>query len=232
MKDTVDPHRNNDPPAVYRERPDPLHVEPRYHGRAAGTRALAGAALVLAAAGCGRTGLGVDDYDAQVWFVDGAAELDAGPDATSPPDSGPGHCVPTAETCNGKDDDCNGVVDDGIAAVPCEGGGQSYCVAGHMSQCPKRCEACIPGSERVCFLSYCRYWGTQTCAADGRGFGYCKEGSPPAACKSVASSDQDSPALEQCCLDAGACCVDTYDLDHDGNTSEMLGQCDDVKCVP
>lgn len=196
-------------------------------------------ALLLLATACGRTGLGYDEADAQIWFIDAgpdAAPLaDAGPDATPSADAArpdAAGCVPKPEICNGVDDDCNGVVDDGIPSIACQGGGQSYCVAGHMSQCPKRCEACVPGSERVCYLSYCRYWGTQTCAADGRGFGYCHEASPPSECKSVASSHQDSPELEQCCIDAGYCCIDTYDLDHNGNHSEMLGQCDNVTCAP
>ncbi len=234
----MEPLRNEDGDRGRRARRDrafTLEVESARYARLSWLVLLLAA---LAATACGRTGLGYDDYDAQIWFLDAgpdAAPLaDAGPDATPLPDAGhdaPG-CVPKPETCNGVDDDCNGVVDDGIASVACEGGGQSYCVAGHMSQCPKRCEACVPGSERVCFLSYCRYWGTQTCAADGRGFGYCHEASPPSECKSVASDHQDSSELEQCCVDAGYCCIDTYDLDHDGNHSEMLGQCDNVTCGP
>lgn len=142
----------------------------------------------------------------------------------------PPNCVPHDETCNGKDDDCNGQVDDGIAPVPCPGGGERYCVAGRMSACPTRCETCVPGSERVCFLSYCTYWAAQVCAADGRSFGVCRERSVPSECRSVAEQHKDSPELEQCCIDNGYCCRDEYDLDNDGNRSEMLGQCDDVSC--
>lgn len=192
--------------------------------------------LVALIAACGRTGLYADDPDAGAWFTDAAEDepppRDAAWDAPreAPPDVL--GCAPEPEACNGVDDDCNGLIDDGLASEPCEGGGRSYCVAGRMSQCPRRCEACVPGSTRVCFLSYCRYWGTETCAADGRSFSYCREGSPPPACKQTAKEHQASAALEQCCVDAGYCCRDSYDLDHDGNRAEMLGQCEDVACGP
>jgi hypothetical protein len=142
------------------------------------------------------------------------------------------NCTPTTETCNGKDDDCNGQVDDGVPPIPCAGGGSQYCVAGGFSACPQRCETCIPGSERVCFLSYCTYWATQKCAADGRSFGTCRERHVPAACASASDRYKESPELEQCCIDHGYCCHDDYDLDRDGNTDEMLGSCDEVSCHP
>src|SRR5262249_42252651 len=131
--------------------------------------------------------------------------------ATMPP-----NCVPHDETCNGIDDDCNGEVDDGIAPIPCPGGGERYCVAGRFSECPTRCETCIPGSERVCFLSYCTYWAAQTCTADGRSWGVCRERHVPSECSGVATKNKDSPELEQCCIDKGYCCRDEYDLNHDG----------------
>jgi hypothetical protein len=147
--------------------------------------------------------------------------------STAPPPPG---CTPHDETCNGVDDDCNGEVDDGIAAVPCPGGGERFCVAGRFSACPTRCETCIPGSERICFLSYCTYWAAQTCAADGRSFGVCRERHVPPECDGVATKQHDSAPLEQCCIDKGYCCRDEFDLDHDGNRSEMLGKCDEVSC--
>jgi len=142
----------------------------------------------------------------------------------------PPNCVPLEETCNGIDDDCNGQVDDGIAAIPCPGGGERFCVAGRFSACPTRCEACIPGSERVCFLSYCTYWAGQVCASDGRSFGACRERRLPPECKEIALKYKASPELERCCLDNGYCCRDEFDFDNDGNTGEMLGKCDEVSC--
>jgi hypothetical protein len=153
------------------------------------------------------------------------------PPAKEPPvTTRPKGCTPHPETCNGVDDDCDGEIDQGLPAIPCAGGGEQYCIAGRLSACPVRCEACIPGSERVCFLSYCTYWATQTCASDGRSFGVCREKHVPAECEDIAKANKDSAALEQCCLDKGYCCRDEYDLDHDGDSHEMLGSCDEVSC--
>ena len=106
-------------------------------------------------------------------------------------------------------------------------------MAGRYSDCPQRCEVCVPGSARTCFTSFCTYWGTQPCAPDGRSFGACQEAkSVPPECEAIAKSMQRSAALEQCCLDNGYCCVDTFDLDNDGDHNEMLGNCEAVSCVP
>jgi hypothetical protein len=149
-----------------------------------------------------------------------------------PPVTTPPECVPETETCNGKDDDCDGQVDENITPLPCAAGGQQYCVAGRFSACPTRCDACIPGSERVCFHSYCTYWAVQTCSADGQSFSACREELVPPECEGVSSRFKSSRELEQCCLDNGYCCRDDHDIDGDGNRSEMLGRCDEVSCVP
>jgi hypothetical protein len=152
------------------------------------------------------------------------------PDAARTPP--PAECIPEQELCNGRDDDCNGRVDDDLAPIPCPGGGERWCIAGRYSACPTRCDLCIPGSERVCFLSYCTYWATQTCAADGRSFGTCREHEVPPECESTADRHKSSRELEQCCIDKGYCCLDEHDIDRDGNRSEMLGACGEVSCVP
>jgi hypothetical protein len=141
-------------------------------------------------------------------------------------------CVPAEEICNGIDDDCNGQIDDGIAPIPCPAGGFRYCVAGRTSACPTRCEVCVPGSHRVCLVSYCLYWGTQTCAADGRSFGPCREQRPPAECDGTARAHGASPELEKCCVDQGYCCLDAYDLDGDGDRGDLVGSCGGVSCEP
>jgi hypothetical protein len=146
-----------------------------------------------------------------------------------PVDAGP-VCVPQPETCNGVDDNCDGRIDEDQPAIPCPNGGSRYCVGGRYSECPRRCEVCIPGSQRECFTSFCTFWGTQTCASDGRSFGPCKETTPPAVCQAVADKQKKSPELEQCCLDHGMCCVDEFDLDNDGDRTEMIGRCDSVMC--
>ncbi len=141
-------------------------------------------------------------------------------------------CHPQPETCNGVDDDCNGKVDDGLPAIPCPNGGERYCVSGSYSACPRRCEVCVPGSERECFTSFCTFWGTQSCASDGRSFGPCKESTVPAECKAITDQDKHSPELETCCIAQGLCCLDEFDLDNDGDRTEMLGRCDSVTCGP
>ena len=185
------------------------------------------AALAVAALGfaCSRTGLPLDFDDGP---LDGAVaalpllDFDAGV-AVGPA------CTPEEETCNGRDDDCDGDVDE-VTPIPCPGGGSRYCVGGQMSECPRRCDVCLPGSLRICFTTYCTFWGEQTCAADGRGFGPCVEERVPRGCEDVAMEHQNSPELEQCCIDKGYCCMDDFDLDSDGDRRELLGRCDEVSC--
>lgn len=205
-------------------------------------------ALLLGAVACARTGLDPGDAEelgnaAQSGGSDsggasGAAT--AGARTRPEPSSGAGTggaatvvepppCTPTAEQCNGRDDDCNGAVDD-LPAQACPGGGFRFCVAGRLSECPRRCEACVPGAVRVCQNSFCSFWGEQECAADGQGFGRCREAEPPPECAAVARKFQHSRELEQCCVDNGHCCVDEFDLDHDGSRGEMLGACGDIAC--
>jgi hypothetical protein len=194
--------------------------------------------------GCSRTGLdaegleGADDLGIDVRPAPDATDekpdlRDAGRDNSTPTEAWPDvRCVPAEEQCNGVDDDCNGQVDDGILPVPCPSGGFRYCVGGRLSACPSRCEVCVPGSQRVCFISYCLYWGTQTCAADGRGFGPCREQRPPVECDVTARTHGASRELERCCVDHGYCCLDAYDLDSDGDRGDVLGSCGGVLCDP
>jgi hypothetical protein len=163
---------------------------------------------------------------------DAAPDLRPEAPAERPPvEAGP-VCHPQPETCNGVDDDCDGRVDQDLPAIPCPDGGNRYCVSGRYSECPRRCEVCVPGSQRECFTSFCTFWGSQACASDGRTFGPCKESKPPFECQAVANQSKKSPELEQCCLDQGLCCVDEFDLDKDGDHTEMLGNCDSVMCGP
>jgi hypothetical protein len=192
---------------------------------------------VILAASCGRTDLDLLDWGTGLpdssfagtggGPADAAQELPVLPDAERP---APPTCQPAEETCNGRDDDCNGQVDD-VPGIPCPGGGFRYCVAGRLSECPQRCEKCLPGSERICYISYCKFWAVQTCAADGRSFGICREDDPPPECREIARTKHDSPELEQCCIDAGHCCLDEFDLDKDGDRNEMLGACEEVACT-
>lgn len=193
--------------------------------------------LVGLAGGCSRTGVLSEDANSA---PDEASESLAAPDLpvaavedAAPevlePDAQSSVCEPAEEVCDGVDNDCDGVIDD-VPPVPCPGGGERSCVLGRLSECPDRCEVCIPGSRRVCFVNYCLYWGRQRCAADGRGFGPCREDTPPNACEDVAIQNQNSPALEQCCIDQGLCCLDEHDLDGDGDFTESLGECAQTTC--
>lgn len=155
---------------------------------------------------------------------------DLAPDAAPELPATPG-CEPREEICNGADDDCDGQVDEHLAAIPCPNGGSRLCVAGRLSACPRRCEVCVPGTFRVCQLPYCTFWGVQECVADGRSFGQCREERKvPAACEAIAREKKKSAELERCCIDSGNCCLDEFDLDGDGDRTEMLGRCDHVRC--
>ncbi len=224
-----------------------------------GSRRLGPALLLLLAAACARTGLLPGDLDGADEpagaGTGGSSTSSAGgttalpitggmpmlplPMAGAPPQAGapeeptvpnnlPPACEPSSEKCNGRDDDCNGAVDD-LAAQPCDGGGFRFCVAGRLSECPRRCEVCVPGSVRVCQNPFCTFWGEQECAADGQGFGICREADAPPECATIAKKGQ-SAKLEQCCLDNGYCCLDEHDLDADGDRREMLGACQDIAC--
>lgn len=206
------------------------------------------AALLLCAFACARTGLypgelgdgdGVSSGGSDTaGGTSGAAGTPAQPIATNMPPSSGGQstvpreeprCEPSPEDCNGRDDDCNGAIDD-LPAQACPGGGSRFCVAGRLSECPKRCEVCVPGSVRICQNPFCTFWGEQECAADGQGFGNCREADPPPECAGIAKKHQQSRELEECCIDNGYCCLDEHDLDRDGNRHEMLGACGDIAC--
>ena len=203
------------------------------------SRLLHGPSLALAAAallaGCSRTALEIDDgvtlpivdaaddqADAYVGY-DALPVEDALPPITSPvkgPVTSPVEAAAPSDPCAN------------MPPIPCPGGGFEYCVAGQYSACPKRCGLCVPGSQEVCFISYCHSWGVQTCAADGLSFGYCEEQSPPSPCESAADTNHASAELEQCCIDNGYCCQDQFDLNKNGMTGEPVGQCSGVTCSP
>lgn len=175
----------------------------------------------------GSGGVGVGGQPTKPIPTNTPPALDAG--APNVPSDEPPLCEPSAEECNGRDDDCNGAVDD-LQAEACPGGGFRFCVAGRLSECPKRCEVCVPGSVRICQNPFCTFWGEQECAADGQGFGNCREADPPPECAAVARKHEESRELEQCCIDNGYCCLDEHDVDRDGNRREMLGACEDIAC--
>jgi hypothetical protein len=197
--------------------------------------------LAVAAAGCGRTAL--EPYQPGTDAAAKDAPRDLPPESKDalqemamehPPDLRPDApvCVPKKEECNGVDDNCNGKIDEEQPPIPCPDGNYRFCVGGHFSDCPRRCDVCVPGSKRTCITSFCTFWGSQSCAEDGRSFGQCRESQPPPECREVANRMMRSPDLERCCIDNGFCCVDEFDLNNNGDRAEMLGRCESITCDP
>jgi len=134
-------------------------------------------------------------------------------------------CVPgdfpiSIEICNGKDDDCDDAVDEGIQPQPCPcGNGHEVCNNGDWVGCVDA--GCNVGTTRWCDdPQYC-HWGIQTCEADPDGvgrWGACTETtSRPDGCSSTIY-DPD------CCVSAGECCQDAFDSwESTGNCGEQCG---------
>jgi len=127
-------------------------------------------------------------------------------------------CVPSTETCNGRDDDCDGRVDDGIAARTC---GRGRCLRS-VSCANGRFATCTPGNPvaetcngmdddcdgrvddgvaaRSCGVGRCRR--TVACA-NGR-FATCTPGAAiPEVCGNSVDDDCDGMTDEGCTMDAG-----------------------------
>ncbi|MFO0712584.1 MAG: C-type lectin domain-containing protein [Sandaracinus sp.] len=74
---------------------------------------------------------GLDASDLEpidAWSEDAfAADAYVLPDAYTPPDAFVPVCVPSVESCNGRDDNCDGVVDEGVCIVGLSGGDSLVC---------------------------------------------------------------------------------------------------------
>jgi hypothetical protein len=131
-------------------------------------------------------------------------------------------CTPAAETCNGKDDDCDGVVDDGAACPD----GQA-CVDGACSDAPCLInDDCGPGM--TCASSQCQ--PTVACAS---GTADC-DGDPANACETDTRTDAshcgacDSPCREgEGCVEGG--CVAAATCASEGECGGGL-HCVDSHC--
>ena len=93
--------------------------------------------------------------------------------------------VPGAETCNGEDDDCNGVVDDSGLAERCND--QDDDCDGQIDEGLGKGDACTQGVGR------CREAGVRTCAADGRVACNASAGTPAA--ETCDGTDEDCNGL-------------------------------------
>ena len=120
------------------------------------------------------------------------------------------------EVCDGKDNDCDGKVDEGVAPRPCPcGSGQEVCQNG---QWVGACDQCRPGSTRWCDdPQYC-HWGKQTCVVDPDGkarWGDCREvDERPPGCEGQLTYDP------KCCERSGECCQDAF------HTWQSCGHCE------
>ncbi|UQA56674.1 MopE-related protein [Polyangium aurulentum] len=105
----------------------------------------------------------------------------------SPDGSGYGPCVgevlPTAETCNAIDDDCDGTADDGVASCVCM---------------PGQTQVCYSGPSGTQGVGLCK-GGTQTCLPDGSGFGLCMGEVLPSPENCATAGDDDCNGMAPAC---------------------------------
>ena len=90
---------------------------------------------------------------------------------------------------------------------------------------------CNEDSWRYCDEPEFCLWGRQYCLPGGLEWGPCEEILDiPESCASV--EEWYSPSAERCCIENDFCCQDMWDLDHDGDTWESLGNCEELICIP
>ncbi|MDI1479128.1 SBBP repeat-containing protein [Polyangium sp. y55x31] len=107
--------------------------------------------------------------------------------ATCAPDGqGYGACenqvLPSAEVCNMLDDDCDGVVDDGIGCA---------CA-------PNTTETCYTGPNNTAGVGVCKA-GTHTCLPDGTGYGACMGEVLPSLDNCASPADEDCSGAALAC---------------------------------
>jgi hypothetical protein len=142
------------------------------------------------------------------------------PDAAPQPDVAPepDACVPSAEVCDGVDNDCNGVTDDNNAFLSCARGSCVNGACGCPAESPLACpdHSCVDGQTNTFNCGACGVHCSGDCIA-----GVC-EGCPadhpaqcgstvPAACRDLSSDPQNCGGCFARCPDntprcvAGAC---------------------------
>ena len=128
-----------------------------------------------------------------------------------------GEVVPASESCNGTDDDCNHVVDDG---APCAA--RQVCDGGACTDCPAHCAACLGAAACItCDAGWAGITcGTNVCTGQA-------VGTQPTGCAGIRACDGHGNCLAangQGCPDGGTCASGNC---FDGGTG---GLCCDQAC--
>lgn len=121
-------------------------------------------------------------------------------------------CSPTAEVCNGADDDCDGFVDEGLGSTTCGTGACQTTIQNCVGGSPQTCTPGIPSSEicdnidNDCDGMIDEGFGNLTC-----GVGACQNSVPSCVAGVPQTCTPNSPSVEVC---------DGFDNDCDGSVDE------------
>ncbi|MFH1434524.1 MAG: hypothetical protein ABIJ56_02290 [Pseudomonadota bacterium] len=85
------------------------------------------------------------DPGGDLFMADSDADAEAGADIDAEADENGEPCVPVTEECNGRDDDCDGAIDEDFGlGLPCDGPDADLCLDDVMT-----CDGCTTGPDMV-----------------------------------------------------------------------------------